>query len=144
MPVELGAQAHQLAYPGRALGDQHLDGGRVAQPDAGDQRVGGVRGGRVHRVEHGGDAALGPPGRAVVDVDLGDDRHVQTGLAQVQRGGQAGDAGADHDDVGRLGPAGAGPSSREGTVGSSARSREADMPLVKHAVSAGVGRSPDP
>ena len=47
--------------------------------------VAGVRRRGVERVEHGGDAALRPPGRAVVDVDLGDHGDVQARLAQVQR-----------------------------------------------------------
>ena len=73
----------------------------------------------VQRVEHGGDPALGPAGRPVVDVDLGDHGDVQPGLAQVQRGGQAGDAGADHDHVGGLGPAGRGRGQRRGRAGRS-------------------------
>ncbi len=103
--VELGAPAHQFAHPGRALADQHVDRGRVAQPDSGHERVLGVRLGRVQRVEHRRDATLRPARRAVVDVDLGDDRDVQAGLAQVQGGGQSGDPGTDDDHVGRLGPA---------------------------------------
>jgi hypothetical protein len=102
--VEHGAQAHQLPHPGRALLDQHPHGGRIAQADARDLGVEGVRLRSVQRVEHRGDAALRPPRGPVVDVDLGDHRDVQARLAQMQRRGQPGDAGTDHQDVGGLGP----------------------------------------
>ena len=105
VPVELGTPAHQLPYPCRPLGDQHLDRRRIAQPDPGDQRVLGVCRRRVERVEHRGDTPLRPPGRTVVDVHLGHHGDVQSGLAQVQRGGEPGDAGADDDHVGVLRPA---------------------------------------
>ncbi len=103
--VELGAPADQLPDPRRALLDQHLHGLRVAEPDPGDLGVVGVRLGGVQRVEDPGDPALRPAGGAVVDVDLGDHRDVQAELAQVQRGGQPGDAGTHHDHIGGLVPA---------------------------------------
>ena len=98
--VEGGAPADQLAQPRRPLGDQHPDGRRVAQADAGDLGVAGVRRRGVGRGEHGGDAALRPAGRAVVDLDLGDDGDRQPRRAGVQRHAQPGDAGADDADVG--------------------------------------------
>ena len=51
-----------------------------------------------------GDAALGPAGAGVADVALGDHQHGQAVGGGVQRAGQAGDAGADDDDVGRRPP----------------------------------------
>ena len=58
--------------------------------------------------ERRGDAALRPLGRARVEHGLGDEQHPVDPLAQPQRGGQAGDAGADDDDVGGGRPAGRG------------------------------------
>ena len=69
--VERRAALDQLADPARALLDQHPHRGLVAEPDPGGQRVGQVLGRRVGRVERGRDPALGPAGRAVVDVHLG-------------------------------------------------------------------------
>jgi hypothetical protein len=106
--IELGADPDQFPQPGRALVDQHPDRRRVAETDSRDLGVPGMGRRSVRRVEYGGDAALRPPGRAVIDVDLGDHRDVQTRLTQVQRRGQAGHPGAHHDHIGGLDPAGRG------------------------------------
>lgn len=112
--IELGADPDQLTEPGRALLDQHPDRRRVAQPHPGDLGVPGMSRRGVGRVEDGGDAALRPPGRAVVDVDLGYHRDVQTRLPQVQRRGQPGHAGTHNDHVGGLHPAGRGRGQQRG------------------------------
>ena len=104
--VEVGAERDQLADRLGALVDQHAHRGRVAGARAGDEGVALVLVGRVPRSEGSGDAALGPLGRAGREHVLGDDEDLLDLVPQPQRRGQAGDAGADHDDVGVGGPAG--------------------------------------
>ena len=48
--VELGAEGRQLTHPGRALADEHLHRGPVAQAGPGPEGVGGVQGDRVDEV----------------------------------------------------------------------------------------------
>ena len=97
--VEHRAAGDQLAHARRALGDQHLDRARVAQPGAGDERVLQVRGGRVGRVQRRGDAALRPDRRPRRERVLGDQQDARHAGAQLERGGQPGDARADDDRV---------------------------------------------
>ncbi len=116
--VELGAQRHELAHPVGSLGHQDAHRLGVAQPDAGHERVVEVLLRRVLGVEGSGDAALGPLGRAGRQHGLGHQQHPVDPLAQPQGAGEAGDARADHDDVGAGGPAGLGgtepPGQRDG------------------------------
>ena len=58
--VERRAEAHQVADRLRRLGDELAHDVLVAQPGAGGQRVAHVVLERVARVEHAGEAALGP------------------------------------------------------------------------------------
>ena len=106
--VEGGAGGDQAAYGVGALGDQGPDGLLVAEARARDEGVVQVLLGGVALAEGGGDAALGPAGRAVVEPGLGDDHGVQAGGRAAQGGGETGDAGADHHDVRVDGPAGGG------------------------------------
>ena len=57
------------------LGDERPHGRLVAQPGAGLEGVADVVLERVARVEHAGEAALGPRGRTGVERVLGDDQH---------------------------------------------------------------------
>ncbi len=100
--VEVRTERDQLAHPGRSLVGQYPYRVRVAQAAAGGQRVGAVQLGRVVRgIERGGDATLRVASRRPTELALGEhrDRHpVPTG---PHRGRQAGDAAAEHEDVGR-------------------------------------------
>lgn len=106
--VEVRAGGDQSAYGVGALGDQGAHGLLVAEARARDEGVVEVLLGGVALAERGGDAALGPAGRAVVEAGLGDDDGVQAGGGAAQRRGQPGDAGADDHDVRVDGPAGGG------------------------------------
>ncbi len=106
--VEVRAGVDQPAYGVGALGDQGAHGLLVAEARARDEGVVEVLLGGVALAERGGDAALGPAGRAVVQAGLGDDDGVEPGGGAAQRGGEPGHAGADHDDVRVDGPAGGG------------------------------------
>ena len=53
----------------------------------------------ILRRQHAGDAALGVGAVALLEAVLGDDEHVEV-RGHLQRGPQAGDAGADDEDVG--------------------------------------------
>ena len=106
--VELRAALDQHRHLGRALPDEHVDGRRLAEPGPGDEGVGDVLGHRVSLGLDRGDAALGPAGRAGGHDVLG--HHHDQGvrahpLAALERGGQAGDPGADDDDVDLADPA---------------------------------------
>ena len=68
------------------------------RPRAGDQGVVDVLLVAVARVEHGGDAALGPVAGAIEQGALGNDGNL-AGLGQVQGDRQAGQAAADDRDV---------------------------------------------
>lgn len=102
--VEPRPEPDELAHPGRTLGDEHLDGQLVAQPDARDEGVVEVLLGRVLGGERRGDAALRPPGRAGRQLGLGDREDPVDVLAQSQRAGQSCDAGPDDEDVRTGGP----------------------------------------
>src|SRR5690606_37040455 len=80
----------------------------VAQARAGDQRVVEVLFGGVAVAEGRGDAALRPPGGAVVEPGLGDDDRGEAGRFAAQGGGETGDAGADDHHVRLDGPPGLG------------------------------------
>lgn len=67
------------AYGVGALGDQGAHGLLVAEARTRDEGVVEVLLGGVALAERGGDAALGPAGRAVVEAGLGDDDGVQAG-----------------------------------------------------------------
>lgn len=103
--VEDGAGVDEPAYRVGPLGDEQAHGVLVAESGAGDEGVVEVLLGRVALAERGGDAALRPPRRPVVEPRLGDDDRTQPGRRAAQGGGQTGDAAADHHDVGGLGPA---------------------------------------
>ena len=103
--VELGAEADQLAHPGGPLGDEGAHRLHVADPGAGDQGVVQVLLRRVGRVQGRGDAALGPLRGPLGEHRLGHQQHPLHPLPQPQRRGQAGDARADDDHVGRGRPA---------------------------------------
>ncbi len=106
--VEGRAGGDQVPDRLRALGDQGADGLLVAEPGARHQGVVQVLLGGVPLAQGGGDAALRPARGAVVQHRLGDHHGPQAGLADVEGDGEAGHAGADHDDVGGRGPAGGG------------------------------------
>ena len=99
--VELGAERDQLLDAARALVHQHADRVDVAQPGACGDRVGEVQVDllRVAR-QRRGDAPLRPACGREVETALGDDAGAQSvGLGGLHRGGQAGDAGAEHEQV---------------------------------------------
>jgi hypothetical protein len=102
--VEHRAAGDQLADARRSLGDQHLDGPRVAQADAGLEGVAQVRRRGVGGVERRGDAALRPDRRPGHQLPLGHQQHARHAGAQLQGRGQPGDAGPDHHRVGVRGP----------------------------------------
>ena len=80
-----------------ALLDHELDGGAVVEPGAGDHRVLDMALERVAGLQHRGDPALRPAGRAS-EPALGQHRHLEA-LGEVQRRGQPRRAGADDQDV---------------------------------------------
>ena len=103
------AERDQLAHGVGPLGHQDAHGVLVAGTGAGDQGVVQVLLGGVPGPEGGGDAALGPLGRAGVEDVLGDDeQRTASGSSAWMRSAavRPGDAGADHHDVGPGGPAG--------------------------------------
>ncbi len=106
--VEAGAGGDEAAHRVGALGDQGVHGLVGAEAGAGDEGVVQVLFGGVALAERGGYAALGPAGGAGVEAGLGDDGDLLAGGGAAQRDGEAGDAGADDDDVGVDDPAGAG------------------------------------
>lgn len=110
--VEVRAGGDQPAYGVGTLGDQGADRVLVAQARARDQGVVQMLLRGVAVAQRGGDAALRPARGAVVQAGLGDHDRAQPGGRAAQRGGQTRDSGADHDDVGLDGPAGAGALSR--------------------------------
>ena len=107
--VELGAPADQLADPGRALARPAPDRGRVAQPDPGDQGV--ARRARPG-VSSGSSTAAMPPCAHRVEpssmLTLVTTVTCRPASRRCSAAGQPGDAGADHDHVGGLRPAGLG------------------------------------
>ena len=83
---------------GRAL-DHELDDRAVVEPRAGDHRVLDMVLERVAGLQHRGDPALRPGGRALVERALGEHGHAEA-IGEVERGGQPGGARADDEDVG--------------------------------------------
>ena len=82
LPVEDGAHGDQLVDPGRAFVDQDPDRVGVAQAGPGGQGVGQVEIGRVLvAAEHGGHAALGPPGGRLGELGLGQHADPEPGRA---------------------------------------------------------------
>ncbi len=111
LAVEGGAHRDQLVDPRRALVDEHPHGVDVAQPRTGGQRVGQVQVGRVLvAAEHRRDAALGPAGRGLGELALGQHPDVRRARAvgEADRRREAGDAAANDEHVEGAGaPAGA-------------------------------------
>ena len=96
--VEADAELDQAADRRGALPGQDADGGRVAEPRAGADRVGGVAFGVVVRAHRGGNAALRAAGVGAVERGLGDDGD-GAAFGGDQRGVESGQAAADDDDV---------------------------------------------
>ena len=98
-PVEADPAGAQVGDGLAALGGQHPDRHRVAQPGPGGQGVGHVLGHRVvDQVEHGRDPALGVAGGRVAEAVLGGQQHRQA-LRDGQGGRQPGHPGPDHQHV---------------------------------------------
>ena len=96
-----GERHAECAQPGNGLGrvlHHKARGGQVAQACACDQGVFDVRGKTVVIGQHGGNAALGPAARAILQRALGDDGHAVRGR-QVQGGREAGEAAAYDENV---------------------------------------------
>ena len=124
--VELGPEGGQLPDPRRSLGDEHLDGGPVAQAGPGSQRVGGVQGDGIDQVrimavvgglhvglgvmQHGCHPALGPLRGRVGQGALRQHADAQTWLLfrAPRRGGEAGHPAAHDEQIERLGRSAAG------------------------------------
>ena len=104
--VELRSESDEFAHAHRTLGHQRPDRRLVAQTDAGDQGVVQMLFRGVLRVQRRRDAALRPLGRAGRQDGLGDQQHLLDLLAQTQRAREAGDPGADDNDIGGGLPAG--------------------------------------
>ena len=142
--VEDGAERDELVHPSRALVDQHPHGVGVAQAGAGGQRVGQVQVGRVRVLaEHGGHAALGPAGRRLRQLALGEhaDPHA-VGAGGADGGRQAGHAAAQDEQVERFD---VGRRSGRQPIRPIARARSAPMasgPLGRSASSRVTGRLP--
>ncbi len=101
--ISLGIEWHaELFEPGdrrrRALDDE-LDGGALVEPGTGDHRILDMALEGIAGFEHGGDSALRPGGRALVERALGEHGHLET-LGEIERGGKPGCPGADDQDVG--------------------------------------------
>ena len=93
--VERHAQVREPRDRRRRVADDQLDRIAVVEPRAGDHRVLDMAFERVARLEHRRDPALRPAGRT---LPLGEHRHLEA-LREVERRGQPGRAGADHDHV---------------------------------------------
>ena len=121
--VEHGAEGDELVHAVGSLVDEHAHGVDVAQPVAGGERVGEVEVGGVGigAAEHGGHAALGPPGRRHVEGGLGEHADPHAQARGPHRGRQAGDAGAEDEQVERLGH----------QLGSIAAPREVRLPACR-------------
>ena len=107
-----GDVGDQVAHRRRTQGAQLVDRGRVAEAGTRDERVALVVGRGVPVGQRRGDAALGPPRRALVHRGLRDDEHAVAEPADVQGQGEPCHAGADHHDVGRGEPPRVGSSDR--------------------------------
>ena len=96
--VERGAEAHQVADRLRGLGHQLTDHPLVTETSTGVERVADVILDRVTRIEHPGEATLGPLGGPCRQHVLGDHQHAAN-RADRQRSRQPRCPGAEHDDV---------------------------------------------
>jgi hypothetical protein len=103
--VELGPEGDEFAHPLGALGDQGPNRLDVAQADPGDQGVVEV----LLRVSSGSSTAAMPPWAHWVEPAESTVLVTSSTRSTCSRSrrahGQAGDAGADDDDVGGRGPA---------------------------------------
>ena len=101
-PVEDGAPQLELADAIGRLAGVELGHPRVVQELAADHRVAEVDLPRVRRGDVGerrGDAALGHHGVGLAEQRLADEADVGAGILGLDRGAQAGPAGADDQDV---------------------------------------------
>ncbi len=96
--VEGDAHIFQPCDRGRGIFDNKFHGFAPIQARAGDHRVVDMIFERVPRIKHGGDPALRPGRRTAGEFALGQHQHL-VGAGQRDRGGKAGSAGADNDDV---------------------------------------------
>ena len=90
-------EAHQIANAGRALGTEHVHGGRMAQAAARAQSVGDVLGDTVVGEHRGGNTALGEASVAVFQPGLGDQGNLRAGAGSYCRD-EPSDTAADDDD----------------------------------------------
>ena len=98
--VEAGAEGDQLADPVRSFADEDPHGVDVAEPGAGREGVGEMAvDGVLFTADDRGHAALGPAGRRLFELSLGDHAHPQAGGGGPHGGGQAGDTRPAHDEV---------------------------------------------
>jgi hypothetical protein len=97
--VEDDTALQQVPDRPRSRLDQHLHGGGAAEAAPGGDRVGGVAGGRVTRLQRGGKPALGPEAGALGEWGAGDDADPATLLGRSQRRPEASGAAADDGDV---------------------------------------------
>jgi len=111
LTVELRPEGDELVHARRALVDQHAHRVDVAEPRPGGQGVGQVQVGRVLvPAEDGRHPALGPAGRRLGELALGEDPDGEAGvcavLGEAHRSREAGDTAAEDQDVeGPQGPA---------------------------------------
>jgi len=92
------AEFIQLADGGGAVFDDETHGRLIAKSCTGDQSVLHMRIGGVVLIDDGGDATLGPIGRAAFDRAFGEDGDFR-GAGKVKGGGQPGCTAADDGDV---------------------------------------------
>ncbi len=83
---------------GSALRHDRARRGLIAQAGAGHQRIGHMLVMAVMRVEHGGNAALGPVTGAVAQRALGNNDNF-AGIREVEGHRQAGETAADNGDI---------------------------------------------
>ena len=104
--IPLGRERHaQFLEPRdcrRRLRHDELDRRAIVEPGAGDHRVLDMALEGIAFLEYRGDPALGPGGRPLVHRALGEHGDLKA-IGEIERGGEAGGAGADDEDVGGLG-----------------------------------------
>ena len=94
--VELDAERDEVGDARRRLLGEHGDRALAAEPAPRAERVRGVQLRGIALADRGGDAALRVPAVRGGDRRLREQQHVRLG-GGVERGGQSGDAAADHD-----------------------------------------------
>ena len=102
--VEHGAERDQFVDASRTLVDENADGFEVAEAGASVERVRQMEVGRIGvSAEHRGDAALGPAGRRLLQLALGEhaDPHA-VDVGGPYRGREACDAGAEDEQIERV------------------------------------------